>query len=83
MLTDILREEWGFDGLVVSDYFGIEELHRTHHLANNCQDSARLALEAGIDSELPSTNCYGDPLRQAVQEGAHVADCFRWRILAG
>ncbi len=69
LLTEILRGEWGFDGLVVSDYFGIEELHRTHHLTGNCQDSARLALEAGIDSELPHTNCYGDPLRQAVKAG--------------
>ncbi len=69
LLTDILREQWGFDGLVVSDYFGIEELHRTHRLADTGQDSARLALEAGIDSELPRTNCYGNPLRQAVAAG--------------
>jgi beta-glucosidase len=69
LLTDILRDQWGFDGIVVADYFGIEELHRTHRLADNCQDSARLALEAGVDSELPRTNCYGDPLRQAVEAG--------------
>lgn len=69
LLTDILRDEWGFDGVVVSDYFGIDELYRTHQLAEGRSDSARLALEAGIDVELPTISCYGDSLREAVQSG--------------
>lgn len=69
LLTHILRDEWGFDGVVVSDYYGVDELHRTHRLTTGSQDSARLALEAGIDVELPSTSSYGHPLRQAVEAG--------------
>lgn len=69
LLTDILRDEWGFDGVVVSDYFAVEQLERAHGISDNKQDSARLALSAGIDMELPSTDCYGAPLFTAVREG--------------
>lgn len=69
LLTNILRGEWGFDGTVVSDYFSINTLQSYHNLTPNKAEAARLALEAGIDVELPSTDCFGDPLRQAVQQG--------------
>jgi beta-glucosidase len=69
LLTNILRGEWGFDGTVVSDYFTINTLQSYHDLTPDKAEAARLALEAGIDVELPSTDCFGDPLRQAVQQG--------------
>lgn len=69
LLTDILRDEWGFDGTVVSDYFAVNMLREYHKLARDKADAARLALEAGIDVELPGTDCYGDPLRDAVRRG--------------
>jgi beta-glucosidase len=69
LLTDILRGEWGFDGTVVSDYFTVEQLRVYHHVAPDKATAARLALEAGLDVELPTTDCYGDPLREAVQSG--------------
>lgn len=69
LLNDILREEWGFDGLVVSDYFGINMLKETHFVSPNKEIAARQAIEAGIDMELPSTDCYGKPLKNLLKTG--------------
>lgn len=69
LLTDILRDEWGFDGTVVSDYFAVNMLERHHNLTENKQESAKLALTAGIDIELPATDCYGQALLEAVESG--------------
>ena len=66
LLTDVLRGEWGFDGTVVSDYFAIDQLHRYHQVVDSRADAAATALRAGIDVELPGTDCYGDPLREAL-----------------
>lgn len=67
LLTELLRNQLGFKGLVVSDYFAIDMLSAYHHVAADKQAAAILALEAGIELELPSTDCYGDPLRRALQ----------------
>lgn len=69
LLTTILREQWGFDGIVVSDYAGVDQLVNRHRLAADLGEAARLALEAGVDMELPRTAAYGAPLRQAIEEG--------------
>ena len=69
LLTEILRGEWGFDGIVVSDYGAIDMLRTTHRTAADKKEAAVQALEAGIDVELPEINCYGEPLLQAVREG--------------
>jgi beta-glucosidase len=70
LLTDILCKEWGFNGVVVSDYFAIAQLETTHRIAVDKADAARLSLQAGLDVELPGTNCYGEPLLKAVESGA-------------
>jgi len=52
-LDDILRKEWDFEGLVVSDYNGIRRLRNQHYVAGSPEESAKIALEAGVDIELP------------------------------
>jgi beta-xylosidase len=70
LLTDLLRDEWGFDGTVVSDYFGVTFLTLQHKVAADDSGAAALALWAGIDVELPGVRCYGQPLVNAVGAGA-------------
>lgn len=65
LLRDVLREEWGFDGTVVSDYYAIRELWDRpglfgHHVAANRDEAAALAVAAGVNIELPDPDCYAD-----------------------
>jgi beta-glucosidase len=69
LLDTILRQEWGFDGVVVSDYFAVDQLQLAHHVTADKTGSAMRALAAGIDIELPSTDCYGAPLKAAIERG--------------
>lgn len=69
ILTDILRGELGFDGLVVSDYEAVLMVHNFHNLAADKSLAGALALTAGIDVELPTIACYGDTLRTALEAG--------------
>ena len=69
ILTDLLREELGFDGLVVSDYEAIIMLHNFHNIAADAACAASMALNAGIDVELPNTVCYGEALKSALDQG--------------
>jgi beta-glucosidase len=57
LLDQILREEWGFDGVVISDWFGTKSIAE--------------AVNAGLDLEMPGPAIYrGEKLLKAVQEGA-------------
>ena len=69
LLTAILRDEWGFEGTVVSDYFAVRQLASYHHLAEDGTGAAGIALDAGIDVELPGTDCYGEPLLDGIHSG--------------
>jgi beta-glucosidase len=68
LLNDLLRNEWGFEGIIVSDYFGISQLFERHKVAKDKKEAAKLALEAGIDIELPSRECYSNYLIELVRE---------------
>lgn len=69
LMVGLLRERMGFSGVVVSDYFTIPMLVAYHRVAADKSEAARLALEAGIDVELPTHDGYGAPLRQALDDG--------------
>ncbi len=69
LLTQILRDEWGFDGVVASDYVAVSMLATQHRLTADLSMAAMLALEAGVDLELPATVAYGTPLDRALLEG--------------
>jgi beta-glucosidase len=53
LLDTILRQQWGFNGIVVSDYFGIRQLRSKHFVVGTNEEAAKLALESGVDIELP------------------------------
>jgi beta-glucosidase len=69
LLTRLLRDRWGFDGVVVSDYFAVAFLHSMHAVAEDLGAAAALALAAGIDVELPTGDAFTAPLAQAVRDG--------------
>jgi beta-glucosidase len=66
ILTDILRNEWKFQGFVVSDYQAIEQLI-DHGVAADADESARLGIMAGVDMEMVSSNY--ETLPHQIQEG--------------
>lgn len=68
LLEKVLREEWGFKGYIVSDYFGINELITRHHVAANVAEAAKRAIESGVDMELPHIQC-NDTLLQQIKDG--------------
>lgn len=58
LLGDVLRGEWGFDGLVVADYYAIPELAKRHAVAKDSAEAAIQAITAGVDLELPDWLTY-------------------------
>jgi beta-glucosidase len=70
LLDTMLRDDWGFDGIIASDYMGVEMIATAHRLTADLGEAARLALAAGVDAELPRTVAYGAPLARAIEEGS-------------
>jgi beta-glucosidase len=69
ILTRLLRDELGFDGMVVADYFAVMLLMSYHRVAGDRSEAAVKALTAGLDLELPALDCFGAPLKAAIGEG--------------
>jgi beta-xylosidase len=68
LLTEVLRDDWGFTGTVVSDYWAVPFLTSMHHVATDMDDAGAQALTAGIDVELPDTLGFGPGLIGRVPE---------------
>ena len=95
LLRDVLRDEWAFEGFVVSDYYAILELYdrpdtHGHHVAAGRKDACALAVRAGVNIELPDPDCY-EHLVELVREGRLaegdldelVAPMLRWKFEMG
>ncbi|RXG11676.1 beta-glucosidase [Leeuwenhoekiella aestuarii] len=68
LLTDLLREQWGFTGFVVSDLGSIEGIKNDHHAASSLEEAAAIAMNAGVDVDLGG-NGFDDALLEAFQDG--------------
>jgi len=69
ILTDLLRNELGFEGLTVSDYQSIGKVQSVFKLAENETDAGILAMNAGLDTETPDNFCFGDGFVKAIKNG--------------
>ena len=67
LLTDLLRNEWGFRGFVVSDLYSVDGIFGTHRVARNKQEAGVMALKAGVDADLGALAFA--PLVDAVKKG--------------
>lgn len=84
LLGKVLRGEWGFDGILSSDYTGIEELASIHHVAADNAEAARMALAAGVDNNLPDGEAYATLAEQVTAGKVPLAqvDAACARVLA-
>ncbi len=69
ILDQLLRDELGFDGVVVADYFSVALLAIHHKVADDMGGAGARALRAGLDLELPGRDCYGEPLKPLLADG--------------
>ena len=73
LLTELLRETWGFEGTVVADYWAVSFLQSMHRVVEDDRAAAVAALSAGLDIELPETTAYPH-LAGAVEDGELALD---------
>ena len=69
LLTELLREKMGFDGLCVSDYGGINNAHEVQRIGETIGETGLLAMEAGMDIEMPKATGYGEELKEMFRSG--------------
>jgi len=88
LLRDLLRDEWGFEGFVISDGWGVDDLYRLHFVAADAAEAAEKAFASGVEVEL---GCCLRHLEAAVEAGripevaldAAVAKVLRVKFMLG
>ncbi len=68
-LKDLLRDEMGFDGVIISDYSAVRMFHTLHRIAPDALSAGKMAINAGVDVEAPEPFGYGEDFREAVRTG--------------
>ncbi len=69
LLGGLLRGEMGFDGLCVSDYGAVGNVHHVQHVGETGTEAGLLCMEAGMDIEMPARVCYGTGLQEMFERG--------------
>ena len=71
ILTDLLREEMGFDGQAISDYCGPGNMFNFQHVTESKAEAGYRAMRAGLDVELPMKDCFNDELMEGFKSGKY------------
>jgi len=69
LLKTVLRDEWGFQGHIISDQGGIEDLYRRHFVAENQAEATKMAIQSGVDLEIMDVKSYYRNLPELVKKG--------------
>lgn len=69
ILTGLLRDEMGFDGVVTADYSSIANVYNAQHASESLAETGKICMEAGLDVELPSREGYNEELKQWFVDG--------------
>lgn len=67
LLTELLRNQWKFEGMVVCDYNDVKRLEEFHHVAATPEEAAVMALKAGVDMDIPVGSAYQHLLSYATE----------------
>ncbi|MEM1178737.1 MAG: glycoside hydrolase family 3 N-terminal domain-containing protein [Acidobacteriota bacterium] len=90
LLEDVLRDEWGFTGFVVADYFAVIQLMELHGVVGDLAEAAAQSLAAGVDIELPNRHAFPELVALATSGAVPMSDIdtavarnLRAKFLAG